>query len=137
MSHVQTISKGQMEDEIKKTLVTFQEQYMSRVLEPAQAHIVRDILLIRFFGNLSPSELNQAQDNEGCQGIKSIQLRLLEEVQTVLLNIVREITGCLATSLHGNVNTRTGEMLLAITLCEDLEQKLTKERQEQSVLLDD
>jgi uncharacterized protein YbcI len=49
----------------------------------------------------------------------------LEEVQSVLFNIVKEVTGCLPASLHANVSTRTGEMLMAVTLCEDLEQKLT------------
>ena len=128
MSLVETMSKRQMEDEINNALIAFQEEYMGCVPADARSYIVQDILMIRFFGVLSPSELNLAQDHKGCSLIKDTRSRLLEDLQSVLFKIVKEITGCSPASLHGDVSTRTGEMLLAITLSEDLERKLTVER---------
>lgn len=124
MNRVPTITKKQMEDEINKAFAMFQEQFMHSVPAQAKTHIVRDILLVRSFGVLRGSELHFVHEKEGSQLIRKVQMQILKELQGVLSNIVKEVTGCLPASLHGNVDTRTGEMLLAITLCEDLEQKL-------------
>jgi len=129
MDPVETKSKKQMEDEINKALIAFQEEYMGGAPASVQAFIVQDILMIRLSGILSPSELKLAEENqEGCQLVKESRWRLLENVQDVLCSIVKRITGCSLSTLYTDVSTRTGEMFLTMTLSEDLEQKLSAER---------
>jgi uncharacterized protein YbcI len=127
MCVVQTMRKRQMEDELNKALIGFQEEYMGSTPADVRSHIVRDIVVIRLCGVLSPSEVNLAHNEAGCQLVKHSRSRLLENLRGVLGDIVRSITGCSPASLHMDVSTRTGEMLLAITLPEDLEQKLSAE----------
>ena len=127
MCLVQATRKTRMEDELNKALIAFQEEYMGRTPADVRSHIVRDIVVIRLSGVLSPSEVNLAQDGVGVQLVKHSRSRLLENLQGVLGGIVTVTTGCSPASLHMDVSTRTGEMLLAITLPEDLEQKLSAE----------
>jgi uncharacterized protein YbcI len=127
MISVQTMSKRQMEDEINEAFIAFQEEYMGSTPASVRTYIVQDILMIRLAGILSASELKLAENQEGCLMVKHNRLRLLENLGDILSNIVKGLTGCSPASLHADVNTRTGEMLLTITLSEDLEQKLSTE----------
>ena len=127
MSLVETMSKRQMEDEINKALIAFQEEYMGCAPADVRSYIVQDILVVRLSGVLSPSELNLAQNEAGFKLVKHSRPRLLEKVEAVLSAILKGLTGCSPASLHTDISKRTGEMLLAITLSENLEQKLSAE----------
>jgi len=120
---MRTMTKGQMEAEISKALVSFEREYMGRGPVEAKTFIIRDMLLIRLKGVLTLAEKHVAKDEDGIQLVKQIRTRLLEKSQEVLGDLITGITGCQIQSFHSDISTRSGERFIVITMLEDLEER--------------
>jgi uncharacterized protein YbcI len=122
-SAIMTMTKGQMEAEISKALVSFEREYMGRGPVEAKTYIIRDMLLIRLKGVLTLAEKQLAKDEDGIQLVKQVRTRLLEKSQEVLGSLITDVIGCQIQSFHTDISTRTGERFIIITLLEDLEER--------------
>ena len=49
-------TKGQLEAEISKALIKFELEYMGRGPEDARTYVLRDMILVRLRGILTPAE---------------------------------------------------------------------------------
>ena len=118
-------TKGQMEAEISKALISFEKEHMGRGPVEAKTHIIQDIVMIRLRGVLTPAERQLAKDESGIQLIKQIRAKLLENSTEILQALISDITGCKVLSFHTDISTKTGERFIIVTLADDLERKFS------------
>jgi len=114
-------TKGQLEAEISSTMTKFEKEHLGRGPEEANTFIIRDMILIRLKGVLTPAEENLAGDNEGAQLIKQVRRRLIESSRPLLEKIIQDIIGLKIISLHTDISSRTGERIFVLCLNDNLE----------------
>ena len=118
---VQKQTKGQIEAEISKALNAFEKEHMGRGPLDVKTYIIKDMVVIRLIGVLTPAERHLAKDEEGIYLIKQVRAKLLENSHMLLAQAIQDITGSKIVSFHTDISTQTGERFIVITLQEDLE----------------
>ena len=109
-----------MEAEISKALVKFEREYMGRGPEDIRTFIVRDMVLIRLRGVLTPAE-RQLVKAEGVELIKQVRAKLLESGRDLLRKAISELTGAEVVSIHSDLSTKTGERVILFCMDGDIE----------------
>ena len=94
---------------------------MGRGPTETRTYIIKDMVLVRLKGVLTPAEEQLAKTAEGADLIKKTRVSLLDAARHLLENIVVNITGCQVRSLHTDISTRTGERVIIFILEQDLE----------------
>jgi uncharacterized protein YbcI len=120
------VSKGEMEDQISRTLTHWEKEYLGRGSVAVKTDIVRNIILIQLKGILTPAEKNLASTKDGLLSIKRIRADLIESGSDQLKKMISEITGKDVISMHTDISTRTGERVIVFLLNENLEEELRK-----------
>jgi uncharacterized protein YbcI len=96
---------------------------MGRGPNETKTYIVKDMVLVRLKGVLTPAEEQLAKSVEGANLIKRTRMQLLEGARVLLENVVSDITGCQIESLHTDISTKTGERVIIFTLNQNLEER--------------
>ncbi|MGR3302873.1 MAG: DUF2294 domain-containing protein [Candidatus Scalindua sp.] len=117
------MTKGQMEARISEAMIRFEKEFMGRGPKETVTYIIKDIILVRLKGVLTPAEEQLAKTSEGANLIKKTRVQLLEGARALLRNIIIDITDCKIISLHSDISTRTGERVIIFTLDQNLELK--------------
>jgi uncharacterized protein YbcI len=121
-------SKGQLEAEITKAIIQFEQEHLGRGPQEAQTWIIQDMVLIRLKGVLTPAEKKLAQNVEGKNLIKQVRMQLIEGSRPLLEAIIQRITGVSVVSLHSDISIKTGERIIVFSLAEDLEARFSRKR---------
>ena len=116
-------TKGQIEAQISEAIIKFEKEYMGRGPTETKTYIIRDMILIRLKGVLTPAEEQLAKSTEGSTLIKRTRVQLLEGAKILLEQIVLDVTGFQTISLHSDISTKTGERFIIFTLDQNLEDK--------------
>ncbi len=119
-------TKGQFEAEISKALIKFELEYMGRGPEDARTYVLRDMILVRLRGILTPAE-HQLIKVEGVELLKEVRAKLLEGGRKLLDRIIKDLAGCDVISMHSDVSTRTGERIIVFVVNADLERRFPQE----------
>lgn len=114
-------TRGQIESEISKALIAFEKEHMGRGPLDVKTYIIKDIVVIRLIGVLTPAERHLAKDDEGIQLVKQVRAKLLENSHMLLAQTIQDITGLEIVSFHTDISTKTGERFIVITFKQDLE----------------
>ena len=115
------MTKGQIEAQVSEAIIKFEKDYMGRGPTETKAYIIKDMVLVRLKGVLTPAEEQLAKTAEGADLIKKTRVSLLDAARHLLENIVVNVTGCQVRSLHTDISTRTGERVIIFILDQDLE----------------
>lgn len=115
------MTKGQGEAEVTKAIVQFEKEYMGRGPLDARTFFVRDMILVRLRGLMTPAEKKLAESSDGRSLIKETRRQLFESSRVLLAQIVSDTTGCELISLHTDMSTVTGERIIVFTVDRDLE----------------
>ena len=118
------MTKGQIEAQVSEAIIRFEKEYMGRGPIATKTYIIEDMILVRLKGVLTPAEGQLSKSPEGADLIKKTRVRLLEEGRVLLENIIADITGCQVKSLHTDISTRIGELMIIFMLDQDLGKKL-------------
>ena len=108
-----------MENAIRNAIIKFEQEFMGRGPDEVRAFVVRDLVVVRLKGVLTPAELRLAQVEDAHRGrdlIKQVRLELIEHGRLLLESVVQEILGVKVVSLHTDISTTTGESILLFTL---------------------
>lgn len=119
--HMKT--KGQMESEFTTAIVQFEKEYLGRGPLDARSFFIRDLILIRLQGVLTPAEQKLAAKPDGRSLVKETRRQLFETSRPMLAEIVQRMLDCKLVSLHTDMSTRTGERIVVLTVDTDLEKK--------------
>jgi len=116
-----TLTETECEAAICEGIIRFQEEYLGWRSEQIQAHFIKDLLLVRIHGVLTPAErqLGKSLSPEtGRDLIKQVRTQLLELARPMLESLVHEVTGVKAVSMHHDISTVTGEEVVVFSLAE-------------------
>ncbi|GAX59243.1 hypothetical protein SCALIN_C01_0174 [Candidatus Scalindua japonica] len=116
-------TKGQLEAKISEAIIKFEKEFMGRGPLEANTFIIKDAIMIRCKGVLTPAEVQLTKTQEGAKLIKRTRMQLLEGAKMLLKNIVSDITGCKTKSLHSDISTKTGEKVIVFILDQNLESR--------------
>ena len=118
-------TKGQIEAQISEAIIRFEKEYMGRGPTETKTYIIKDMVLVRLKGVLTPAEEQLTKSAEGADLIKRTRMQLLEGARVLLENMVSDIMGCQIRSLHTDISTKTGERVIIFTLDQNLEEKFS------------
>ncbi len=121
------MSKGQMESQISEAIIKFEKEYMGRGPTETKTYIIKDMVLVRLKGVLTPAEEQLVKSVAGADLIKKTRVQLLESARILLEEITLEITDYHLKSLHSDISTKTGERVIILTVENNLEDKLNGE----------
>jgi len=119
MKNVRT--KGEIEGAVRNAIIRFEQEFMGRGPEDVRAFIVRDIILVRLKGVLTPAERQVAKTEEGIEMVKQLRQTLIAQGRKNLSEEIAEITGVKITALFTDIDTYIGERIIVFTLAQDLE----------------
>ena len=117
-------TKGQIEAQISEAIIKFEKEHMSRGPMETKTYIIKDMVLVRLKGVLTPAEEQLAKTAEGSDLIKKTRMQLLESARILLENMISDITTCQVKSLHTDISTKAGERVIIFTLDQNLEDRL-------------
>ncbi len=120
---MEKLKKGQLEAKISEAMIKFEKEFMGRGPKETDTLIIKDAVLIRLKGVLTPAEEQLAKTSDGADLIKKTRVQLLEVARALLRNIILEITGCQIRSLHSDISTKTGERVIVFVLDQNLESR--------------
>lgn len=83
--------------------------------------IVRDMLVVRLRGVLTPAERQLAKTSEGIDMVKRLRQTLIAQGRERLCEQVTELIGAKVTALFTDIDTLVGERVFVFTLESDLE----------------
>ncbi len=115
------LTKGEIESAIRNAIIKFEQEFMGRGPEDVRAYIVRDLVVVRLRGVLTPAERQLAKSAEGVDMVKRIRQTLIAQGRDRLFEQVNEITGAKALALFTDINAQIGEKVLVFTVDRDLE----------------
>lgn len=116
-------TKSRIEAQISEAIIRFEKEYMGRGPTEAKAYIIKDMILVRLKGVLTPAEEQLTKSAEGADLIKRTRMQLLEGARVLLDNMVSDIAGCQIRSLHTDISTKTAERVIIFTLDQNLEDR--------------
>src|SRR5437867_9551575 len=114
-------SKGEVESAIRNAVIKFEQEFMGRGPEDVRAFIVRDIILVRLKGVLTPAERQLAKSEDGIEMVKRVRQTLIAQGRKKLCEEISAITGVKATALFTDIDTHIGERIIVFVLDQDLE----------------
>jgi uncharacterized protein YbcI len=114
-------TKGEIESAIRNAIIKFEQEFMGRGPEDVRAFIVRDIILVRLKGVLTPAERQLAKSEDGIEMVKRVRQTLIAQGRKKLCEEIGEITRVKATGLFTDIDTHIGERIIVFTLAHDIE----------------
>ena len=114
-------TKGEMEAAIRNAIIRFEQEFMGRGPDEVKAFIVRDQVLIRLRGVLTPAERQLAKTTDGIDMVKRLRQNLIAQGRDKLCEQISDITGVKATALFTDIDAHIGERIIVIALDKDLE----------------
>jgi uncharacterized protein YbcI len=116
-----TFTRGEMESAIRNAIIKFEQEFMGRGPTDVRASILRDTILIRLKGVLTPAERQLAKSEEGIGMVKQMRQNLISQGKEQLCREILEITRAETTALFTDIDTRIEERIIVLTLDRDLE----------------
>ena len=115
------LTRGEAETAVRNAVIKFEQEFMGRGPMDVKAFIIRDLVLVRLKGVLTPAERQLAKNPEGIEMVRRMRQNLIEQGREKLSTQVSEITGAKVTGLFTDIDTQIGERIIVLTLDQDLE----------------
>src|SRR4026207_1934772 len=110
-----------MEKAIRKATTPFKQELMGRGREEVRAFIVKDLVVVRLTGVLTPAERQLAKTPEGIDMVKRLQQNLIALGRDKLCEQVSDITGAKTLALFTDIDVQIGERVFVFTLDRDIQ----------------
>ena len=117
---MKNMTQGQAEAEFTRAIVQFEKEYLGRGPVDARTFFIKDMILVRLLGLMTPAENKLAETSDGRSLIKETRRQLFESSKPMLEEIVSSVTGTALISLHTDMSTVTGERIVVFTVDQDL-----------------
>ena len=110
-----------MENSIRNAIIKFEQEFMGRGPEEVKAFIIRDLIVIRLKGVLTPAEHQLAKTSEGVDMVKRMRQTLIAQGRDKLCEQMSEITGAKIVTLFTDIDVRIGEKVFVFTTDRELQ----------------
>ncbi|MDF2543181.1 MAG: hypothetical protein K0S47_2899 [Herbinix sp.] len=119
------MTKGQLEAKLSEAISKFEIEYMGRGPKAIRTFILQDMIVIRLYGILSPSEQKLTDNPQGIELFKKVRSSLFEGGRGYLETLIRDIINVAIVSTHSDISTKTGEKIIIITTDRNIEEMIT------------
>jgi len=109
-----------MENAIRNAIIKFEQEFMGRGPDDVRAFIVRDVVVVRLKGVLTPPERQLAKTTEGVEMVKRLRQNLIAQGRDKLCEQVSEITGAKILGVFTDIDVQLGERVFVFTVDRDL-----------------
>jgi len=114
-------TKGETEGAIRNAIIKFEQEFMGRGPSDVRAFIVRDLVVVRLKGVLTPAERQLAKTPEGVDMVKRIRQTLIAQGRDRLFEQVADIIKAKVLALFMDIDAQIGEKVFVFTADRDLE----------------
>lgn len=115
------MTKGQLEAKLSEAISKFELEYMGRGPKLIKTYIINDMIIIRLYGVLSPSEQKLTDNPQGIELFKKVRSSLFEGGRGYLETLIKDIINVAIVSTHSDISTKTGEKVIIITTDRNIE----------------
>jgi uncharacterized protein YbcI len=110
-----------METSIRNAIIKFEQEFMGRGPDDVRACIVRDLVVVRLKGVLTPAERQLAKTAEGVDMVKRLRQNLIAQGRDKLCEQVSEITGARILGVFTDIDVQLGERVFVFTMDRELQ----------------
>lgn len=114
-------TRAEMEVAIRNAIIKFEQDFMGRGPTDVRAFIVRDLVVVRLKGVLTPAERQLAKTPDGVDMVKRIRQILIAQGRDRLVEQVSDITGAKVLGIFMDIDAQIGEKVFVFTVGRDLE----------------
>ena len=115
------MSSPAMETSIRNAIIKFEQEFMGRGPDDVRASIVRDLVVVRLKGVLTPAERQLAKTAEGVDMVKRLRQNLIAQGRDKLCEQVSEITGARVLGVFTDIDVQLGERVFVFTMDRELQ----------------
>jgi uncharacterized protein YbcI len=110
-----------MENAIRNAIIKFEQEFLGRGPDEVRAFVVRDLVVVRLKGVLTPAERQLAKTTEGVEMVKRLRQNLIAQGRDKLCEQVGEITGGKILGLFTDIDVQLGERIFVFTVDRELQ----------------
>ena len=110
-----------VENAIRSAIIKFEQEFIGRGPDEVRAFIVRDLVVVRLKGVLTPAERQLAKTVEGVDMVKRLRQNLIALGRDKLCEQVTEITGAKTLALFTDIDVQIGERVFVFTLDREIQ----------------
>ncbi|MFZ3014571.1 MAG: DUF2294 domain-containing protein [Nitrospira sp.] len=110
-----------MENAIRNAIIKFEQEFLGRGPDEVRAFVVRDLVVARLKGVLTPAERQLAKTTEGVEMVKRLRQNLIAQGRDKLCEQVSEITGAKILGLFTDIDVQLGERVFVFTMDRELQ----------------
>jgi len=105
-----------MENSIRNAIIKFEQEFMGRGPDEVRAFVVRDLVVVRLRGVLTPAERQLAKTPEGVDMVKRLRQNLIAQGRDKLCDQVGEIVGAKILTVFTDIDVQIGEQVFVFTM---------------------
>ena len=114
-------TKNEIERAIRNAIIKFEQEFMGRGPDDVKTFVVRDLVVIRLKGVLTPAERQLAKTAEGVDMVKRLRQNLIALGRDKLCEQVNKITGAKTLALFTDIDVIIGERVFVFTVDRDIQ----------------
>ena len=113
-----------VENAIRNAIIKFEQEFMGRGPDEVRAYVVRDLVVVRLKGVLTPAERQLAKTVEGIDMVKRLRQNLIAQGRDKLCEQVSEITGAKTLALFTDIDVQLSERVFVFTVDREIQNGL-------------
>jgi uncharacterized protein YbcI len=114
-------TKSEIERAIRDAIIKFEQEFMGRGPDDVKTFVVRDLVVIRLKGVLTPAERQLAKTVDGVDMVKRLRQNLIALGRDKLCEQVSTITGARTLALFTDIDVQIGERVFVFTVDRDIQ----------------
>lgn len=114
-------TKTEIESAIRIAIIKFEQEFMGRGPDDVRTFVVRDLVVVRLKGVLTPAERQLAKTVEGVDMVKRLRQNLIALGRDKLCEQVSEITGSNIVALFTDIDVQLGERVFVFAVDRDIQ----------------
>jgi uncharacterized protein YbcI len=114
-------TKNEIEGAIRIAIIKFEQEFMGRGPDDVKTFVVRDLVVVRLKGVLTPAERQLAKTVDGVDMVKRLRQNLIALGRDKLCEQVSEITSAKTLALFTDIDVQLGERVFVFTLDRDIQ----------------
>jgi uncharacterized protein YbcI len=114
-------TKSEIEGAIRNAIIKFEQEFMGRGPDDVKTFVVRDLVVVRLKGVLTPAERQLAKTAEGIDMVKQLRQNLIALGRDKLCEQVNKITGAKTLALFTDIDVTIGERVFVFTVDRDIQ----------------
>jgi uncharacterized protein YbcI len=114
-------TKTEIERAIRNAIIKFEQEFMGRGPDDVKTFVVRDLVVVRLKGVLTPAERQLAKTVDGVDMVKRLRQNLIALGRDKLCEQVNKITGAKTLALFTDIDVQIGERVFVFTVDRDIQ----------------